>query len=247
MQRRLGHRDRHVARVGAKGRRTRQANRTRHPGSAADDEHRARAVLVVLGPLARHERKNLGRDQLQVRRGELEPDVGDDGLAGVKAARRDSEPGLETVERHGDRRPDCVPRDLAGRRVDARGHVDGDHRCRGGVDPLDRRRRVGARLAVEARAEQRVDDHVGLLDGSRLDGVEALVPQNPRRDPPVAPVRTAAADDGHPVRIGEELQHLAGDRSAGPLHQLRRGLRIAGIPLLGRAHLGRRVERLKHR
>ena len=99
---------------------------------------------------------------------------------------------------------------------------------------------------MEAGAEERIDDHVGLLDGSRFDGVEALVPQNPRCDPPVASVRPAAADDRDAVRIGEELQHLAGHSRAGPLHQLRRGLRVAGIPLLGRAHLGRGVERLKH-
>ena len=99
---------------------------------------------------------------------------------------------------------------------------------------------------MEARAEKGIDDHVCLLDGSRLDGIETLVPQDPCCDPPVAPVRTAAADDRDPVRIREELQHLAGHRSAGPLHQLRRGLRVAGVPLLRRAHLGRAVERLKH-
>ena len=100
---------------------------------------------------------------------------------------------------------------------------------RGGVDPLDRGRGLGTRLAVKARAEERVDDHVGLLDSGRLDGVETLVAQNPRCDPAVASVRAAAADDGDPVRIGEQLQHLAGDRGPGPLHQLRRGLRVAGI------------------
>ena len=100
---------------------------------------------------------------------------------------------------------------------------------------------------LEAGAEERVDDHVGLLDSGRLDCVETLVAQNSRRDPAVASVRTAAADDGDPVRVGEELQHLASDCGAGPLHQLRRGLRVAGIPLLGRSHLGGRVEGLKHR
>ena len=104
-------------------------------------------------------------------------------------------PTLQTVERHGDASLGLPsPGNLAGRRVDARGDVDGDHRCRCGVDPLDRRRRLGARLAVEARAEQRVDDHVGLArrqssptasqPSVRAGSVAAIRPSPPFAPPP---------------------------------------------------------------
>ena len=99
-----------------------------------------------------------------------------------------------------------------------------------------------ARLAVEARPEERVDDHVRLLDRGRLDRVAALLAQDPRGDPAVAAVRAAAADDGDPARVGEPLQHLARDRRTGALHQLR-----DVVALLRRARLVGRVERLKHR
>ena len=118
----------------------------------------------------------------------------------------------------------------------------GDDRSAGGVDPLDRGCRLLARLAVEAGPEQRVDDHVGLLDCRRLDGVAALLTQDPRRDPAVAAVRAAAADDGDPAGVGEALEHLARDGGAGALHQLR-----DVVALLRGARLVGGVERLKHR
>ena len=210
------------------------------PGAPPTTSTEPARVLVVLGRLRGTSERIVGRHQPMLRLDRLEPDVGDD-----ERRRRGRRPGATASPTL---RPwkvtvsvgaDGLARDLAGRRVDARGNVDGDDRRRGGVDPLDRRRRLGARLAVEARAEERVDDHVGLLDGGRLDRVAALLAQDPRGDPPVAAVRAAAADDGDPARVGEALQHLARDRRAGPLHQLRRALRVAGIALLGRAHLGR--------
>ena len=98
------------------------------------------------------------------------------------------------------------------------------------------------RLAVESRPEERVDDHVGLLDCGRLDRVAAFLAQDPSGDPAVAAVRAAAADDGDPARIGEPLHHLARDRRTRALHQLR-----DLVALLRRPRLLGRVERVKHR
>ena len=94
---------------------------------------------------------------------------------------------------------------------------------------------------MEARPEERVDDHVGLLDGRRLDRVSPFLAQDPGRNPAVAAVRAAAADDGDPARVGVALQHLARDRRTGALHQL--GDVVA---LLCGPHLRSGVERVKH-
>src|SRR5665213_2382658 len=61
-------------------------------------------------------------------------------------------------------------------------------------------------------------------------------------DPPVAAVRAAAADDGPALRPGEELERGACRLRARALHQLVRGLRVAGIQRLRGAHLVRRVQ-----
>ncbi len=176
----------------------------------------------------------------------LEPDVRDGDLARVEETGRDGEPELAAVEGHGQRGADGAGRDLSGGRIDSGWDVDGDDRRSGGVDPLDRRRRFLARLAVEAGAEERVDDHVRLLDRRRLDGVPPFLAQDPGRNPAVAAVRAAAADDRDPARIGEPLHHLAGDRRSGALHQLG-----DVVTLLRRPRLRGRVEglksRLKHR
>ena len=63
-QRRLRHAYHDVTRVGAEGRERgehRCAGQARRP---ADDEHRARAVLRALAPLARHLLQDLGGDEL---------------------------------------------------------------------------------------------------------------------------------------------------------------------------------------
>ena len=174
--------------------------------------------------------------------GGLEADVRDDDVTGVEEARRDREPELAAVEGHRQRRAHGAGSDLAGGRIDARRDVDRDDRRAGGVDPLDRRRRLLPRLAVETRAEERVDDQIGLLDRGRLDRIAALLAQDPGRDPAVAAVRAAAADDRDPARVGEPLQHLARNGRAGALHQLR-----DVVALLRASRLLGGVERLKHR
>ena len=94
---------------------------------------------------------------------------------------------------------------------------------------------------MEAGAEERVDDHVGLLDGDRLDRVATLLAEDACGDPAVTSVRAVAADNRDPARVGEPQQHLAGDRRTRPLHQL--GDVVA---LLRGPHLGGAVERLEH-
>ena len=78
--------------------------------------------------------------------------------AGVGLAGVDPQPRLGRVEGRGGDGRDGRARDLAGRGVDAAGHVGGDDRdaveLRQRVDRLGRR---AARLAFEAGAEQRVD------------------------------------------------------------------------------------------
>ena len=83
---------------------------------------------------------------------------------GVEAAGRDREPDLRRAERDRHGRAHRRARHLAGRRVDAGGHVDRDDGLPARVDPLDHARGVLARRVREADAEQRVDDHVGLAE-----------------------------------------------------------------------------------
>ena len=170
----------------------------------------------------------------------------DHDLARPEPSGRDRQAELAGVKGHGEIGPNRRARRLAGGRVDSRGKIDGDDRGGGGVDPLDQRGGLRARLAAEPRAEERIDDHVGLLDGRGLDGVATRLPEDARRDPPVAAVRARSADDGEPAGVGKRVERLARDRGSGALHQLCRRLREAGIALLGSAHLRRRVERLEH-
>ena len=234
--------DRDIAGIGAEGSLGGEAGGARHSRGAAGDEHRPGAVLAVLRPLARDEREDRRRHEPVLGLRGLEPDVRDHDLTGVEETGRDCEPELAAVEGDGQRRPNRGAADLSRGRVDTRGDVDGDDRRTGCVDPLDRRGRLLTRLAVESRPEERVDDHVGLLDCGRLDRVAAFLAQDPSGDPAVAAVRAAAADDGDPARIGEPMHHLARYRRTRALHQLRDLVALLRGPRL----LGR-VQRLKHR
>src|SRR5207248_10492431 len=71
------------------------------------------------------------------RLGGREPDVHELDLARLQAARRNSEADFLAVESYGRCRLDADPRDLAGRRVDPRRDVDGDHRHVCAPDRLD--------------------------------------------------------------------------------------------------------------
>ena len=74
---------------------------------------------------------------------------------------------------------------------------------------------------MEPRAEERIDDHVGLLDGRGLDGVATRLPEDACRDPPVAAVRAGSADHREPAGVGKRVERLARDRRTRALHQLR--------------------------
>ena len=71
------------------------------------------------------------------------------------------------MEADRDRRLDRRAGDLAGRGVDPRGDVGGDHRHPAAVDGLDRGRRGVARRALETGAEDRVDDRPGAVERGR--------------------------------------------------------------------------------
>ena len=67
---------------------------------------------------------------------------------------------------------------------------------------------------VEAGAEERVDDHVGLDDRRVLGRARDLRRrlEHLERDPAVAAVRAAAADGHEPNRVREAAHRLLGDR-----------------------------------
>ena len=174
----------------------------------------------------------------------FEPDGDDLDLAGVEAARRDQEADLGAVKGDGQVGVDRRARDLAGGGVHPRRDIDRDDGHAGGVDLLDLTRRLRPGLALEAGAEEGVDDDVCVRRDvfSRLDD---LGPEQPGRDPPVAAVRPLAADRddaGAGIVVGDRR----GNRTAGSVHQLGNRVGIPRIALFRRAHLLRGVERLKH-
>ena len=104
-ERRLGRGDGDVARVGAERGEGRESRRPRLSGRAADDEHRAGAVLVALRGLARHVVECRGLDEPVLERHGLEPDRRDMHEARVEASGRDRETDLRRAEGDGRHRP----------------------------------------------------------------------------------------------------------------------------------------------
>ena len=96
----------------------------------------------------------------------------------------------------------------------------------GAPDLLDQRRRLGARLAREAGAEERIDDHVRLAElgvsGLRVDDLYVLarLDEVARHDAPVAAVGAATADDRPALGAGVDLQRELRCPGARALHQL---------------------------
>ena len=167
----------------------------------------------------------------------LEPDVGDLDLARVEAARRHRQADFLALE--GDRRCclDANRGDLACRRIHAGGHVNRHHRHAGAADRLDRPCRFLARLAVEAGAEDRVDDDVPRRQlGSHLGNLRRELRG---RDPAIAAVRALAADRDD-ARAGIVARHHRCNGGARPFHH-----RLDVVPFLRRLHLFSRVERLE--
>src|SRR5207302_10202859 len=101
-----------------------------------------------------------------------------------------------------------------GGRVHSGRDVHRDDRRAGAVHALDERRRPRPRLAVEAGAEERVDDEIrAVLE--LLDGGLAGLPQDARRGPPVAAVRAATADGPDLPRVRVPLEDRLRDPAAG--------------------------------
>src|SRR5439155_26744925 len=88
--------------------------------------------------------------------------------------------------------------------------------------------------------EQGVDDEVGPVN-QLFARLTTCIPQDAKRDSPVAAVRSPAANGSDAARLGIAAQNGVGDRAARPFHQ-----RLDVVALLGGAHLLRRVERLEH-
>ena len=229
--------DGHVPSVRAERRLGGEADGTGEPGCPADHEHGARAVLVAVAVAPRKAVHDLTRHQRVSRLGGLEPDVDELDPAGVQTPWRNRQADLLAVKGHGRHRIDADPRDLAGRRVDTGRDVDGDHRHLRAQDRLDRARRLLARLAVKAGAEDGVDDDVGGRQlGADLDHLRAELL---RGDPAVAAVCALAADRDD-ARSWVVARNRRGHGAAGTLHQ-----RLHVVPRLGHLHLLGCVERLE--
>ena len=245
-QRFAWHCERDVAGVGPQGGAGREHGRAGHPGSASDDEHRARRVLRVVRRPERHLAQDRvgGSPRIGVCR--READVGDDDATRVEPPGRGYQADLAPVEGDGERCGDGRSGDLACRGVDAGRQVDGDHGGSARVDPLDQRRRFRSWGAVEPRPEQRVDDDVVAFGVVGLDCLSTRLSHHPRRDPPVASVGAAAADHPEAARARVGAHRLARHRRACALHQLACGVGVARVSLLRGTHLRGRVEGLQH-
>ena len=181
----------------------------------------------------------------------LEPDVRNLDVAREERPRRDVVAHLLPVKGDGQVRIDGRTSNLARGRVHSGWEVDAQNRRAEVVHLLDQLRSARPRLALEAGPEEAVDDHVRIAEVLvlvlRLRVDDEHVPprlfEHAGGDPSVAPVRAAPADDRERLRVAEVLERVPGDRLPRALHQL---LDRSVVPLLGRAHLGRGVERLRH-
>ena len=118
------------------------------------------------------------------------------------------------------------------------------------VHPLDQRRRVRPRLRRGTRcrrARRRRRPSPTPARSSRLDDVASGLAEDPRGDPPVTAVRAAAAHDGYAPRV-RDTPVAPPAATAAPARSISSpaDVRVARIPLLGGAHLGRGVEGLVH-
>ena len=248
---RLGPGERHVAGIRAEGSERREARRARQPGRASDDDDVAGRVLVALRAPPRHELEDRSRHPRVLGLHRLEPDVRHFEIAREIGARGHVVPDLLAVERDRQVGVDRGSGHLARRCVHPGRQVDGEHRRAEVVHLLDQPRCAGPRLAFEAGAEEGVDQNVGIAEILLLvlrlrvddEDVSVLLLEHPRGHAAVASVRAAAADDREGASVSEVLERVLGDGPSRSLHELLDGALVA---LLGRAHLGGCVERLKH-
>ena len=135
---------------------------------------------------------------------------------------------LLAVERDGQVGVDGSAGHLARRRIDARREVDREHGRAEVVDLLDQPRRSRARLALEAGAEERVDEHVRVAEllllvlrlrvddehvaARLLEHRAATRPSPPFEPPPQTTVNWRASP--------KSSSACCGDRPPRALHQL---------------------------
>ena len=244
--------DRDVARVRAEGRLGREADGAREPGRAADDEHRARRVLVVARPAARHEPEQLRRHE-----------VGAPSRPARGRCRRRRPPprGSGRARRRGRAfRPWKVTVSSAWTAAPATSPVEAS--TPEGMSTAT----IGApsafiasiNVAASGRGSPRkpVPKSPSTITSglprsppdaaSTIGHLTAALSEQLRGDPCIAAVRAAAADGSDAPDVRVAADELLGDGRARPLHQLRRGVRITRVERLGGAHLVGAVERLNH-
>ena len=130
----------------------------------------------------------------------LEPDVAYDELAAMEPPRANDVAHFRPVQRHRHRRLHGAAGDLAGVRVHTRWQVDRQHRSFCGVQLRDHLGRLRPRLAVEAGAEEAVEEHVAI---EALRGLVTHRAQHLQRDPRIAAVGASAADGPERPRLRE--------------------------------------------
>ena len=258
--RRIGHRHLHVAGPGALRGAGGHRRRAGEAARAADHHQHTRDELRPRRRAARVEVEHALGDQPVpgARRAARNADLHDLDPPGVLLAGVDVEADLGAVEGGGDGGAYGLAFDLARARVDARGHVAGDHRRVLGVDRCDRGGERLARRAGEAGAQEGVDDGAGGLEFLRREGLRrgtrealevgqgvalelverpdaqhvhlvAVLAQQPRDHETIAAVVALAHDHAHRPGPRRGGGHTR-QPLAGPLHQVERG----HLPLLDR-------------
>ena len=158
-----------------------------------------------------------GRGHVGLRR---DADVGDDDAPRRGAARLDCGPELAAVEAHRQLGGHGGAGDHPGRRVDARGHVQGDDAAAARRSPRSRARHRACGAPLEPGAEQRVHDHVGPPQARPATRRSRIAHPEPRR-------RSSwfrRASGGQPGGVGREqaLDLPPGRRAGGGRPRTRR-------------------------
>ena len=193
-------------------------------------------------------------DETRAGHHDVDADVDDFDPAGVRAAGLEEQSRL--VRGEADRLVGVYggARDRAGRAVDARRDVDGQH-WNAGHQHLLRDHRAGTvELSAESGAEHRVDHEVGAPEhAAQLGDVEAVLerafvdadatrPQDPPRDAPVGAVVALAGDnrDAAAVRTAEHAQRVMRNCASGALDEHFLGRALVDRVAVGGGHLRRR-------
>ena len=211
-ERRLGHGDRHVAGIGAKGRRGREADRRPSArGEPPTTSTEPRCTCCPRGRLRGTSDEDLGRRPARsVGRSGSSPMSATTASPVWKRPGETASPALRpwnvtvTVARTAS--PATSP-------VDASTPEGTSTETTGAAAALIRW--IVAAASARGSPWKPVPNSASMITSACSTAVVSTASRPSSRrirrcDPPVAPVRAAAADDGDPVRIGEELQHLVG-------------------------------------